>query len=277
LIDFGVLRDAHFAFGFIVSFVAGGALFGSAYIIPAFALSVIDLGPTHTGLLQLPGAAVLGLGLLSVGSLIQFGKVPPMAFIPLGILCFMAAMWMLSDLTVESGAPDMTAPLLLRGLGLSFLFIPLTLITLCDLRRPLIAHGVALFNVGRQVGGLVGIAGLSTYLDHQAALNRGILASYLAPGNPALAERQDKVAALLAARGYDPAEAVSAAIAVLQKTLQAQVAVLSFSEAFLALALLFVVAAPILVSIKVGQSIFAGLGGHRQDVVVRPTPLSDTR
>src|SRR3546814_20860559 len=87
----------------------------------------------------------------------------------------------------------MTPPLLLRGLGLSFLFIPLTIVTLCDLRRPLIAHGVALFNVGRQVGGLVGIAGLSTYLDHQAALNRGILASYLAPGNPALAERQDKI------------------------------------------------------------------------------------
>src|SRR3546814_5533260 len=55
LIDFGVLRDAHFAFGFIVSFVAGGALFGSAYIIPAFALSVIDLGPRseeHTSELQ---------------------------------------------------------------------------------------------------------------------------------------------------------------------------------------------------------------------------------
>src|SRR3546814_9185011 len=86
LIDFGVLRDAHFAFGFIVSFVAGGALFGSAYIIHAFALSVIDLGPTHTGLLQLPGAAVLGLGLLSVGSLIQFGKVPTMRYNQLGLL-----------------------------------------------------------------------------------------------------------------------------------------------------------------------------------------------
>jgi DHA2 family multidrug resistance protein len=121
---------------------------------------------------------------------------------------------------------------------------------------------VALFNVGRQVGGLVGIAGLSTYLDHQAALNRSILASYLAPGNPALAERQDMVTALLTARGYNPAEAASAAIAVIQKTLQAQVAVLSFSEAFLALALLFVVAAPILVSIKVGQSIFGSRGRH---------------
>jgi DHA2 family multidrug resistance protein len=40
---------------------------------------------------------------LTVGSLIQFAKVPPIKFIPLGILCFMTAMWTLSDLTVESG------------------------------------------------------------------------------------------------------------------------------------------------------------------------------
>ena len=262
LIDFDVLRNEHFTFGFIVSFIAGFALFGSAFIIPAFALSVIDLGPTHAGLLQLPSGAVLGLGLLTVGSLIQFGKVPPMTFIPLGVLCFMAAMWMLSDLTVESGVPDMTSPLLLRGLGLAFLFIPLTMTTLSDLGEKLLAHGVALFNFGRQMGGLVGIAFLSTYLDHQAALNRGVLASYLASGNPALAERQDMVAALLEARGYNPAEAASAAIAVIQKTIQAQVAVLSFSEAFLALALLFVVAVPILVSVKLGQTIFGGHRGH---------------
>ncbi len=70
------------------------------------------------------------------------------------------------------------------------------------------------------------------------------------------------VAAALTARGYDPAEAPSAALAVIQKTIQAQVAVLSFSEAFLALALLFVVAVPILLSIKLAQQIFGGDGGH---------------
>src|SRR5512145_2220997 len=107
----------------------------------------------------------------------------------------MTAMWMLSDLTVESGVPDMTSPLLLRGLGLGFLFIPLTIVTLSDLGGKLVAHGVALFNFGRQMGGLVGIASLSTYLDHQAALNRGVLASYVASGNPAMTERQDMLAA----------------------------------------------------------------------------------
>src|SRR5262249_46635894 len=118
LVDLGVFRVQHFTFGFIVSFVAGFALFGSAFVIPAFALSVLDLGPTHAGLLQLPGGASIGLGLLAVGGLIQFMKVPPMSFIPLGILFFMTSMWMMSGLTVESGVPDMTLPLLLRGLGL---------------------------------------------------------------------------------------------------------------------------------------------------------------
>jgi DHA2 family multidrug resistance protein len=262
LIDLGVFRNEHFTFGFIVSFVAGCALFGSAFIIPAFALSVIDLGPTHAGLLLLPSGAMLGLGLLTVGSLIQFREVEPIKFIPFGVLCFMTAMWMLSDLTVESGVSDMTWPLVLRGLGLSFLFIPLTIITLSDLGGKLLAHGVALFNFGRQMGGLVGVAWLSTYLDHQAALNRGVLGSYLVSGNPALVERQDMVAAVLTARGYNPAEAALAAMAVIQKAIQAQVAVLSFSEAFLALALLFVGAVPILVSIKVAQAKFGGRGGH---------------
>ncbi len=262
LIDFSVFRNQHFTFGFIVSFVAGFALFGSAFIIPAFVLSVIDLGPTHAGLLLLPSGAALGLGLLTVGGLIQVRKVPPLKFIPIGILCFMTAMWMLSDLTVESGVPDMTPPLLLRGLGLAFLFVSLTIITLSDLGGKLVAHGVALFNFGRQMGGLVGIAGLSTYLDHQAALNRGILASYLTSGNTALAERQEMVAGLLTARGYNPEEAASAATAVLQKALQAQVSVLSFSEAFLALALLFVVAVPILLSVKIAQAVSGGHQGH---------------
>lgn len=261
LINASVLRDHNFAFGFVVSFVAGFALFGSAFVIPVFALTVIDLGPAHTGLLQLPSAASTALALLTAGGLIQVMKVSPIKFIPLGILCFMAAMWMLSDLTVESGPQDMTTPLLLRGIGLGFLFIPLTLITLSALNGRLLSHGVALFNFGRQMGGLIGIACLSTYLEHQTALNRSVLSSNFASGNPVLLERQDTVAGLLSARGYNEVEASSAAMAVIEKVTQAQVSVLSFNEAFLALAILFLVAVPILVSFKVAQAFF-GPRGH---------------
>src|SRR5699024_3221796 len=116
----------------------------------------------------------------------------------------------------------------------------LTLVTLRDLKVPLVAHGVALFSFGRQMGGVIGTAFLNTYLDHQVALNHSVLASHLTAGNPALSQRQDMLASVLTARGLPPAEATSATVAIIHRILQTQVATLSFNECFLAIALLFI-------------------------------------
>ncbi|MGK9236262.1 DHA2 family efflux MFS transporter permease subunit [Inquilinus limosus] len=262
LIDAAVFRDEHFSFGFIVSFVAGGALFGSAFVIPAFATGVLGLSPTYAGLLLLPSGALVCFGLLAAGAVIQFKQLDPVKLVPFGIVCFMTAMWMLSASTSESGLPDMVPALLLRGLGLGLLFVSLTVGTLRDLRPEVLAHGVALFNIGRQMGGQIGVAGLATYLDHQNALNRTVLAEQLAPGNPVLADRQEALSALLAARGYPAEEAGAAATAVIQKAFVQQVATLSFNECFLAIALLFLVAAPVLVATKLTLARLMGHSPH---------------
>lgn len=262
LIDTAVFRDEHFSFGFIVSFVAGGALFGSAFVIPAFATGVLGLSPTYAGLLLLPSGALVCLGLLFAGAVIQFRQLDPVKLVPFGIICFMTSMWMLSGSTSESGLPDMVPALLLRGLGLGLLFVSLTVGTLRDLRPEVLAQGVALFNIGRQMGGQIGVASLATYLDHQNALNRTVLAEQLAPGNPTLADRQETLSALLTARGYPPEEAGAAATAVIQKAFVQQVSTLSFNECFLAIALLFLVAAPILVATKLTLARLMGHASH---------------
>ncbi|MDQ8730628.1 DHA2 family efflux MFS transporter permease subunit [Bradyrhizobium sp. LHD-71] len=250
LIDFAVFRDQHFSFGFIVSFVAGCALSGSAFVVPAFATSVLDLSPTYAGLLLLPSGLMVCAGLLVAGALIQLKDLDPTKTIPFGIICFMTAMWMLAGSNSESGLPDMVPALLLRGLGLGLLFVSLTLVTLGGLDRRVLPQGIALFNIGRQIGGQIGIAWLTTYLDHQNALNRTVLSQYLAVGNRALAERQEALGSLLAARGHEPEGATQAATAFIQKAFAQQVATLSFNECFLAIGLLFVVATPILLIIR---------------------------
>jgi hypothetical protein len=53
LLDFTLFRSEDFCFAFIVSFVAGAALFGSAFLIPSFAVSVLAFRPTDAGLLLL--------------------------------------------------------------------------------------------------------------------------------------------------------------------------------------------------------------------------------
>lgn len=250
LLDFSAFRNAGFALGFVVSFVAGFALSGSAFLVPAFALSVLDFSATWAGLLLLPSGALVALGLLFAGALVQSRGLTPLKLVPAGILLFMTAMWLLSGSTSESGPGDLMPALLLRGFGLGLLFVALTLITLLSLEGGAIVHGSCLFNAGKQLGGLIGIAVLQSYLDHQAALNRSVLIEHLRPGDPALVERQFAATSLLASRGLDAELAAKGALGVIRHAVQTQVAVLSFNEAFLLVALLFVVAAPILVSLK---------------------------
>ncbi|EJM67254.1 drug resistance transporter, EmrB/QacA subfamily [Pseudomonas sp. GM49] len=257
LLDFSLFKSSDFTFAFIVSFVAGAALFGSAYLIPAFALSVLAFTPTDAGLLLLPSGGFFVGSLLIAAWLFKVRRVPPVATVPLGILLIMAAMWMLSGSTSESGTNDMMAAILLRGLGLGFLFLSITLIAFTHLNSRNLASGIGLFNTGRQLGGLMGVAGLQTLIDHQVVSNSVVLGANVTPGGHALIERLTTVTAMLAGKGMDQLAAGRAATSLLGKTVSGQATVIAFDTAFFAVALLFVFAAPILVGIKIGLSRYA--------------------
>lgn len=71
LLDFTAFRSEDFSFAFIVSFVAGAALFGSAFLIPSFAVSVLAFTPTGAGQLLLPSGALFVGTLLIAAFLMQ--------------------------------------------------------------------------------------------------------------------------------------------------------------------------------------------------------------
>ncbi|MGF6157346.1 DHA2 family multidrug resistance protein [Ensifer sp. KUDG1] len=252
LLDFSLFRSDDFAFAFIVSFVAGAALFGSAFLIPSFAVSVLAFTPTDAGLLLLPSGAVFVGSLILAAFLMQVRRLPPFATVPFGILLIMLSMWMLSGSTSESGAADMMAAILLRGLGLGFLFLSITLIAFTNLDRRNLASGIGLFNTGRQLGGLVGVAGLQTLIDHNVAANVAVLGAHVNAGGQAVIDRLAATTAMLAARGMDAVPASRGAMALLGRAVAGQSIVIAFDTAFIVVALLFVVAAPMLVGIKIG-------------------------
>ena len=263
LIDFSLFRSEDFSFAFIVSFVAGAALFGSAFLIPSFAVSVLAFRPTDAGHLLLPSGALFICALLIAAFLMQARRVPPVATVPFGILAIMVAMWMLSGSTSESGANDMMAAILLRGFGLGFLFLSITLIAFSNLNDRNRASGIGLFNAGRQLGGLMGVAGLQTLIDHNVSGNLAVLGASVTAGVPAVSERLTATTAMLAARGMDAVAAGRAATGLLGKAIAGQSTVIAFDTAFNAVALLFVIAAPVLVTIKIGLSRYAKMHAAR--------------
>jgi DHA2 family multidrug resistance protein len=263
LLDFNLFRSDDFCFAFIVSFVAGAALFGSAFLIPSFAVSVLAFTPTDAGALLLPSGALFIGALLVAAYLMQVRGIPPVATVPFGILTIMVAMWMLSGSTSESGADDMMPAILLRGLGLGFLFLSITLIAFGNLEDRNRAAGIGLFNAGRQLGGLMGVAGLQTLIDHNVTSNVAVLGAHVTAGVPAVSERLTATAAMLVARGMDAVAAGRAATSLLGRAVAGQSSVIAFDTAFNAVALIFVVAAPVLVTIKIGFSLYAKMHAAR--------------
>jgi DHA2 family multidrug resistance protein len=251
LLDIAVFRSADFAFAFVVSFVAGAALYGSAFLIPAFALSVLAFTPAAAGMLLLPSGALFVASLVLSALLIRFRGLPPIATAPFGILMIMAAMWMLSMSTAESGAPDMMAAILLRGLGLGFLFLSITLIAFTNLERSILPSGIAFFDVGRQLGGLAGVAGLQILINHGAAGSYAALSANVSVGVPAVETRISATTAMLAANGVDPAGVSRIAASLLARATGGQAVVIAFDTAFIVVALLFIVAAPGIIALKI--------------------------
>jgi len=263
LLDFTLFKSDDFIFAFIVSFVAGAALFGSAFLIPSFAVSVLAFTPTDAGQLLLPSGALFVGALLIAAFLMQVRRAPPVATVPFGILMIMAAMWMLSGSTSESGADDMMAAILLRGLGLGFLFLSITLIAFSNLNSRNLASGIGLFNTGRQLGGLMGVAALQTLIDHNVVANVAVLGANVTAGRPAVIERLTTTTAMLTAKGMDAAAASRVATSLVGRVVTGQSTVIAFDTAFNAVALLFVVAAPVLVGMKIGLARYAKVRTER--------------
>lgn len=254
LLDFSLFRCDDFSFASVVSLVAGAALFGTAFLIPSFAVSRLSFTPTGAGMLLLPSGALFIAALFASALLVQVGRAPPIATVPLGILMIVVSMWMLSGSTSDTGASQMMAAILLRGAGLGFLFLSITLVAFGKLPARNLACGIGLFNTGRQLGGLIGVAALQTLIDHEAAANVAALGANIAAAVPAVGERLAMTSALLSAKGLDAAAAHATSVSLLGRAVAGQSAVIAFDTAFNAIALGFVIAAPVLIGFKAGLS-----------------------
>lgn len=249
--NWNVFDNREFTFGVVVSLIAGFALFGSASLLPSFAIGALHLPPGAIGPLLAPASLTIGGGMLLGGTMMADRRIiRPLRLVPFGILLVMAAMWLLAGSNVHSGAHDLSAALLLRGLGFGILFISLTLMTLQGLDSSRLASGVSLFNFGRTLGGVIGGAVLRTYMDHRAAIERSHLIVNLDPANGAFLENHQRIVEILIARGYDPGVSGLAASTVVKSEVLEQAVALSFNAAFLLLAGLFVVVVPLVLAFR---------------------------
>ncbi len=252
IVNFRVLKNRDLA-GSIFLFIAlGFGLYGGVFVFPLFTQNLLHFSPTETGLTLMPGGLATAAMAIVCGRLLN-GKQPLVdarILIYIGMALFVVAMWQLGHLTTAAGEADARLPLIIRGLGLGFLFTPINNVAYANLKPSEAQQASGLINLSRQLGGSFGIAIITTYLDHQVALHRAELVANTFSANPAFVQRQQAAAAALMAHGVNAFQAGQGSLELLDQALNRQATMLSYNDVWMLILGAFVVIAPAVLIIR---------------------------
>lgn len=253
LLTFSVFSSQSFTFGFIVSFIAGFAIYGSALLLANLAMNLLHLMPTDVGALLFPAASVIAFGLLTTGLIIDWLHVSPMKLIPFGILLFIFSMLKLSHVTAAASVASLLPALFIRGAGIGILFVALTVFTFHRLRGSNLSQGISLFSFGRQAGGLIGAALLSRYLAVRNAVHWDALAGDITMRHAAFVAYTDTVVSKLLYGYQTSANSLSIVGAIVAQKTHLQAEACSLRDSFLAVICVLLMVIPLLIAIKLLQ------------------------
>ena len=156
LMDLRTFASRPFAVAIVLVLVSMMALFGCLIVLPIYLQNILGLDTLDTGLLLLPGGAVMAVLSPIVGSL--FDRYGPRPLVIPGALVLSAALWGMTLLDEDSAVPLVIALHCLLNAGLGFIFTPLFTSALGSLPSSLYSHGSAIINTLQQLAGAAGTA-----------------------------------------------------------------------------------------------------------------------
>ena len=152
-------RNRSGAYG--LSLAIGAALSGMLFLLTLFLQNVLGFSPLQAGFAFLPTAlgVVVGAGLTSR----VIGRVGPRVPMTTGALLAATGMFWLSAVTVHANYfADVLGPLVVLAIGLGMAFVSTSVTAISGVQPNESGLASALLNVGRQLGGSLGIAIMDT-------------------------------------------------------------------------------------------------------------------
>ncbi len=260
VVDLRVLRHRSLAAGSAFSLVLGVTLYGAMFAVPVFCQSVLRLTAQDTGLLLMPGALASAFTMPFVGKLTS--KVDARILIGFGASVLIFTMWWLSHLTATTGTGDLQGPLILRGIGTVFMFLPLSIATIGPLPKKDIPAATGFYNLTRQLGGSVGVAFLTAFLVNRQAFHTDALKPALSVTSPLVQQRLALLSSGFQSRGMAPEAAHQGAVKMLDGALRLQAAVMSYGDTFVLVGAFVLCSLPLILLLGKGGKQREPSGAH---------------
>ncbi len=250
-VNLRILRNVSFTSATLLGAVLGLGLYGSLFLIPLFLQNLLGYTALKTGAVVMPRGLVMAV-IMPLGGLL-YNRIGPKALVGAGLVVCAYAFWGLAHLTGSSGFWDIVWPSLWQGTGFALIFVALSTAALSTIPRARMTQATGLYNVVRQVFGSIGIALVATMLARTTGRNQALLGQHVTSFDEATRRFLSRTTSAMIANGADAGTARRQAYEILDLRILRQAAVLAYNHVFMLVAVLFLLAAPLLLLLKGGH------------------------
>ena len=249
-----LLKDANCMVGTLMMFLVGIPLYGTMTLLPTMLQDLMNYPVVTTGLVTAPRGVGTMIAMILVARFV--GRVDTRLLIMAGLILTAAAMWQMTGFSLYMGMSPIVTTGVLQGLGLGFVFTPLSIITFSTLPRNMLTQGTAIFSLMRNIGGSVGISIVEALLDQNTQIVHSRLVEQIRPDNPLA--RFPMLPAPYSLT--DPS-----GIAALNAEATRQAAMVAYVDDFLLMMILVVIGLPLLLLLRRPRTPAAGGGAVALD------------
>jgi DHA2 family multidrug resistance protein len=183
-IEPGLFADRNFATGIMLMFMVGMMLLATMALLPPFLQSLLGFPVITAGYVLAPRGLGTMVAMMVVGRLV--GKVDTRFLLLSGLALMAWSLWDMTAFTADVGIYEIVYTGVLQGVGLGFIFVPLSAIAFATLAPRYRNEGTAMFSLIRNIGSSIGISVVMTVLGRQAQVSHASLSESITPFRHAL-------------------------------------------------------------------------------------------
>ncbi len=240
-------RDRNFVTCTFFTLFVGVLLFSTSALLPQLMQNLLGYSALQSGLASMPRGLGSFVGFLFVPLLVN--RVGARPVLLMGVLISAVALWQMAHFDLSMTAWSIQVSGFVQGLGVGFLFAPLSVVSYATLAPGLRTEGAIVGTMVRSLGSSLGISVLQASFVHDAALAHARLAEKFVPGNPITGPLLPPPGPLGPPGG----------LALLNGEVTRQAAMLGYNAIFAWMALLILLLAPLLVIMRPPRMVSAGV------------------
>ena len=234
-----LFKDRNLVVGLSFIFVVGVVLLATLALMPPFLQNLMHYPVVTTGLVLAPRGIGTMIAMILVGRLV--GRVDARILIFGGLTATALSLWEMAGFTTDVSEWTIVRTGIVQGLGLGFIFVPLSTLTFATLAPDLRTEATGMFSLLRNLGSSIGVSIVTALLTQYTQINHETLGEHITPYNPMMQ-------APMLPSMWDPA--TPAGVAALNAAVTQQAATIAYLNDFRLMMYVVLLALPMLLLLR---------------------------